>query len=95
MSTIDTAAEVARIKAELAARDGAWEAAIKARLHKGPATSRDLADAAGISTTRELGWFKGCLIKCGGIVRAGEQIGRHGQRNTVWKLVPEGIGSLK
>jgi hypothetical protein len=32
MNATDPAAEVARIKAELAARDAAWEAAVRARL---------------------------------------------------------------
>ena len=41
------AAEVARIKAETAARDAAWLAAIRARLEQGSATSRELSEACG------------------------------------------------
>ena len=46
---MDRAAEVARIKADFAARDAAWRLAIRARLAQGAATSQQLVDACGSS----------------------------------------------
>jgi hypothetical protein len=86
MRSIDSATEVARIKADLAARDGGWETAIKARLRRGQAVTRELADAAGIRTKREFMLFRGCLRKCSGIEQAGSALGRTGHLNTLWKL---------
>ena len=83
----DDATEVARIKAEFAARDAAWRQAIKERLEQGPATSSALAIACGIDRVR--GPFSTFLVKqkrTGALIVVGTQHGPSGWPNNLWTL---------
>src|SRR5262249_20248669 len=76
---MDPAAEVARIKAEAAARKAAWLAAIRARLAQGPATSRQLAEACGCrSSNGSFGMLLVTLKHAGRLVVVGTTIGAKG-----------------
>jgi hypothetical protein len=83
---MDHAAEVARIKADFAARDTAWLLAIRARLAQGPATSRQLAEACGCSSIR--GPFSGFLTalkRSGKVVVVGTAIGPTGSPGALYE----------
>ena len=78
--------EVRRWRAERAAVEAAWLVLIRERLRKGPASTRELADACAIPAGREFGRFRQCIDRSLCIVRAGETYGPTGHLNIVWKL---------
>jgi hypothetical protein len=83
----DHAAEVARIKAEFAARDAAWMAVITPRLATGPATTGELAEACGVGRGNKT--FRTFLAKqrnAGVLVVIGTKPGPSGWPNSEWGL---------
>ena len=84
---MDHAAEVARIKAEYAARNAAWLASIRARLAQGPATARQLAEACGRGSGIR-GPFSGFLTelkRSGKLVVVGTAIGPSGSPGALYE----------
>ena len=79
------AAEVARIKAEFAARDATWMAAIRARLEQGPATTRQLAEACGSVVKGPFSAFLYALRRAGVLVVAGTTPGPTGFPISLWE----------
>jgi hypothetical protein len=83
---MNAAAEVARIRAEFAARNETWLRTVRERLRKGPALSVELAAACG---ERNRGPFSTWLHdqkKAGTLVAVGSKVGPTGSLNTVWGL---------
>ena len=81
---MDRAAEVARIKAQYAARDAAWLAAIHARLAQGPATMRQLAEACGCRINGTFSGFLYALKRAGRLAVVGTTVGPTGAPNFLW-----------
>jgi hypothetical protein len=78
------AVEVARIKAEFAARNAAWTAASRARLEQSPATSRQLAEACGCSVNGPFSGFLSTLRSAGRLLVVGTIRGRQDLRVRYW-----------
>src|SRR5262249_34907372 len=95
---MDPAAEVARIKADFAARHAAWLAAIRARLAQGPATSRQLAEECGC---RPRDWafsaFLTELKRAGRLVVVGTTKGPAGSPCSLfkWQVMSEANGRTR
>lgn len=89
-SMTDAAAEVARIRAEFAARDARWMSLIKLRLAKGPATSAELASVCLIKSDKyHKSVFAAFLFNQkvrGQLVVVGKRIGPTGYPNNEWGL---------
>lgn len=85
---MDAAAEVARIRAEGAARDAAWLLAIRARLREGPAITAELAEACQVDRKLK-GTFSTFIFahkRAGTLVTVGTRPGPSGYPNAVWGL---------
>jgi hypothetical protein len=88
---MDPAAEVARIKAETAARDAAWLAAIRGRLEQGPATSRELSEACGCgAVSGSFSTFLAALRRSRRLVIVGMAPGPTGIPNLLWEWARDG-----
>lgn len=87
---MNATAEVARIKAEFAARDSVWLETVRSRIEAaGPSQSTDLAIACGILESRQRHSFWTFLAKChsnGWLVKVGTALGPTGCLNTTWGL---------
>src|SRR5262245_10196032 len=86
---MDSAAAVARIKAEFAARGTAWTATIRARLAQGPATSRQLADACGCGLKGSFSGLLTALKRAGKVMAVGTTVNRTGSRVVLLAWVRE------
>lgn len=87
---MNATAEVARIKAEFAARDSAWLETVRSRIEaRGPSQSTDLAVACGILDRHRRQAFWTFLAKCkenGWLVKVGTAVGPTGCLGTTWGL---------
>ena len=89
---MDPAAEVARIKAEFAARNAAWMAAIRAKLERGPATTGQLAETCGCGIKGPFSTFLSALRRAGVLEVIGTRPGPMGFPNLLWEWARDSGG---
>jgi hypothetical protein len=78
--------DVARIKAEFAARNEAWMSTIVARLAQGPASTMALADVCGCAGRGAFSNFLHAQKKAGRLRVVGYAVGPTGFPNSLWEV---------
>ena len=83
---MSNASEVARIKADFAARNAMWMVVVRARLREGPAITVELAEACGERSRGPFSHWLHTQKRAGNVIAVGSKVGPNGALNTIWGI---------